>query len=131
MHRRIISTLYFMLMLSGCAMNPQQQAALLAQANRPVTCQKGDDCDAKWSLATQWVQQHCAYKFQTISENVIQTMGPLHDDPRPAYTITKVSDGKGVYTFAFDGGCDNIFGCVPSLLEAKASFVTYVIGPVH
>jgi hypothetical protein len=40
-----------------------------------------------------------------------------------------MSDGQGGYTFDFDGGCDNMFGCNPSLLQAKASFVNYIMGP--
>ena len=90
----------------------------------------GKDCEEKWSRVVQWVKLHSAYKFQTVSDNVIQTMGPLHDDPRPVFTITKVASGNNSYTLDFDGGCDNIFGCTPSLLELKASFVNYIIEPI-
>jgi hypothetical protein len=118
------------LMLASCMppMTPEQQAAMVAAANRPVTCKSGTDCEQKWSKATQWVKQNCTYKFQTVSDNVIQTMGPLPNDPSPAFTITKVSTGKKTYTIELDGGCDNMFGCIPSMLESKASFADYVMG---
>jgi len=76
----------------------------------------------------QWVKENSAYKFQTVSDTVIQTMGPLPDDPRPAFTVTKVSTGNNSYKIELDGGCDNIFGCVPSLLKLKASFAVAVMG---
>ena len=118
------------LMLAACAppMTADQKAALLAASNRPVTCKSGDDCQQKWSRATQWVKQNSAYKFQTISDNLMQTMGPLPDDPSPAYTVTKVSTGKNIYTIELDGGCDNWIGCIPSIVEAKASFASFVMG---
>jgi hypothetical protein len=118
------------LFLSSCAsIPPEQKAAMQALANRPVVCKKGVDCDEKWSKATQWVKQNCSYKFQTVSDNVIQTMGPLPNDPSPAFTITKVSSGNGLYAFDFDGGCDNMFGCIPSVLQSKISFINYIMGP--
>jgi PDZ domain len=119
--------------LCGCAprMTAQQQAAVQAEAARPVGCFGADDCQVKWSRALLWVKNNSAYKFQQATDSLISTMGPLPDDPRPAYTITKIANGGGRFTFDFDGGCDNMFGCVPSLLEAKASFVAFVMGPAQ
>lgn len=108
--------------------SPQEAAALQAAANRPVTCSSKADCDAKWSMAVQWVQQHSAYKFQSATDLVIQTMGPLPDDPRPAFTVTRINNADGSGSFQFDGGCDNDFGCIPSMLESRASFVTFIMG---
>lgn len=115
--------------LAGCAApNPAATAALQAEASRPVTCASKPDCDAKWSRAVQWVQQNSEYKFQSATDYVIQTMGPLPDDPSPAFTITRVTNADGSGTFNFSGGCDNMFGCIPSMLESQASFVDYVMG---
>ena len=118
------------LMLAACAppMTASQQAAMLAAATRSVTCKSGNDCQQKWSRATQWVKQNSAYKFQTVSDNLMQTMGPLPDDPSPAYTVTKVSTGNNIYAIELDGGCDNMLGCIPSMLESKASFANFVMG---
>ncbi len=124
-----IITLTIALTLAACApMTPERKAALNTAANRPVTCKSGTDCQQKWSRATQWVKQNSAYKFQTISDNLMQTMGPLPDDPRPAYTVTKISTENNIYAIELDGGCDNMFGCIPSMLEAKASFANFVMG---
>ncbi|HLG85976.1 MAG TPA: PDZ domain-containing protein [Alphaproteobacteria bacterium] len=118
--------------LNACAhQTPEQEAALRAEAARPVECGGAEDCQVKWSRALQWVKNNSAYKFQQATDSLIATMGPLPDDPRPAYTITKILQVGGRATFDFDGGCDNIFGCVPSMLQAKASFVNYVMGPAQ
>ena len=117
------------LVVSGCVTpNPAANAALQAAASRPVTCSSKADCDAKWSRAIEWVKENSEYKFQSVSDYVIQTMGPLPDDASPAFTITRVSNPDGSASFNFDGGCDNMFGCVPSMLEEQASFVDFIMG---
>ncbi|HLG85683.1 MAG TPA: hypothetical protein VKZ79_00635 [Alphaproteobacteria bacterium] len=110
------------------ARQPEQQAAVQAQAARPVVCSTGGDCEVKWGRALQWVLNNSAYKVQSQSDAMISTMGPLPDDPRPAYTITKMAQGNGTYLIDFRAGCDNIFGCVPNLMVAKADFVVAVMG---
>lgn len=130
MNSKHILSLLLIVPLIACAhMTPEQQAALQQDANQPVTCKAGPDCEEKWSRAVQWVKQNSEYKFQTVSDNVIQTMGPLAHDPSAAFTITKVATGHNTYEIDFDGGCDAMFGCMPSLLASKASFVDYVMGP--
>lgn len=117
-------------LLAACdTMTPAQKAALTAQASRPVVCVSALDCRVKWSRAVQWVSDYSAYKFKTQTDLVIETMGPAHDDPRPAFTITRTANADGTSTINFDGDCANIFGCIPSMLEERASFVQFVMGP--
>jgi hypothetical protein len=116
--------------LAGCnTMTPAQQSAVEANAARSVTCQQGEDCEVKWGKALAWVRAHGAYKISQATDTLITTMGPLPSDPRPSYSIMKTAQGGGVYAIDFDGGCDNIFGCIPSLIQAKADFVLTVMGP--
>lgn len=118
------------LVLAACnTMTPEQKSALAAQASRPVVCSSDQDCRVKWSRAVQWVMQNSAYKLQTQSDLVIQTMGPLPDDTRPAFTISRSANANGSGVINFSGGCDNIFGCIPSMLEEQASFVQFVMAP--
>jgi hypothetical protein len=127
--KRLIVLTGACLSLAGCVTaTPEQQTALAVQAARPVTCQGAEDCEVKWSKATQWVLNHSGYKIRSQSDTMIATMGPLPSDPTAAFTITKLAQGAGLYTFDFRGGCDNIFGCIPSLVQSKASFVTEVMG---
>ncbi len=115
--------------LSSCgpSLTPAQQAALQAVASRPVICRAGNDCEVRWGRALQWVETYSAYKVRIAGDSMIATMGPWRHDARPAYTITKTANGDGSYTIGFQAECDNLFGCVPSLLEAKASFISFVM----
>ena len=47
-------------------------------------------------------------------------------DPTPAFTVTKTADAAGDYEISLSGGCDHIFGCVPSIEESRASFTKFV-----
>jgi hypothetical protein len=117
-----------LLAIPACvAMTPEEQAALEHDASRPILCRAGNDCAEKWSRAVQWVTQNSDYKLQTASEFEIQTMGPLPNSPSPAYTVTKTAIGNGRYEINFSGGCDNIFACIPSVLQSKARFTNYVL----
>jgi hypothetical protein len=130
MRALVFSGLAASVLLAGCAtVSPEQQAALSAEASRPVTCTAGPDCEVKWGRALKWVLDNSSYRVQSQSDVMISTMGPLPNDPRPAFTITKMATGGGAYVIDFRAGCDNMFGCIPSLVEAKASFVRTVMQP--
>jgi hypothetical protein len=112
--------------LGACATAQPKVATPL----RPITCTKGADCDGKWSRAVSWVATNSAYKVQTQTDSIIQTMGPLPDDPRPAYSVTKLATGPTTYEITFNGGCDNWLGCIPGVTEARAEFAGFVLnGP--
>jgi hypothetical protein len=115
------------LLSCGPSLTPAQESALRAVASRPVICRAGNDREVRWGRALLWVQTYSAYKVRIAGEAMIATMGPWPGDARPAYTITKTANGDGSYTIRFQAECDNLFGGVPSLLEAKANFVSFVM----
>lgn len=118
------------LVLSGCVtMTPQQRAAMQASAARPITCFGPEDCQIRWGRALQWVKLHSAYRFDQASDSLISTKGPLPSSPDSAFTITKLARGGGRYDIDFSAGCDNFIGCIPSVIEEKASFADYVMAP--
>ena len=53
-------------------------------------------------------------------------MGPLPDDPQPAFVVTKIAQGNDLYVISINGGCDNMFGCIPSIADSSASFAAFV-----
>jgi hypothetical protein len=122
---RIIAACILALTLAACASAQQQVAAPV----QPITCNKGPDCDAKWSRAVSWVTTNSSYKVQTQTDSIIQTMGPLPDDPSPAYSVTKVATTPTTYELTFNGGCDNIIGCIPTMAESRARFAAFVNVP--
>ena len=113
---------------SGGGGGPTQEAALRAQAARPVTCNAGQDCGLKWGRAIQWAGTH-SYRILSSTFSHIQTEESSKNRSKPVFTITRVANPDGGYTIEFDGKCHGWFGCVPTVLEEKASFAQYVMGP--
>jgi hypothetical protein len=119
-------TIAVALALAACqSTTPEQKTA----AARPVTCTPGADCDARWGRALRWVLDNSRYRIQTQSDTVIATMGPMQNDTSPAFVITKQRALNGFYVIDFHAACDTVFGCTPTVIESKASFVTFVMGP--
>ncbi|MBI1179136.1 MAG: hypothetical protein GC201_01165 [Alphaproteobacteria bacterium] len=116
--------------IGGCAGQAAQEryAAQVEIANRPIICDGQEQCEIMWSRAIQWVKNNCAYRFQTVSDDLIQTAGPNPYSIEPAFVVNKLALGGGKYQIEFDGGCDNMFGCSPTILEAKSKFVMYLMG---
>ncbi len=113
------------LTLAGCSASPPAPNA--AAPVQPITCTKGPDCDVKWSRAVSWVATNSSYKIQTQTDNIIQTTGPLPNDPDPAYTVTKVARAPNMYEITFGGGCESLIGCMPTIAEARAQFASFVL----
>jgi hypothetical protein len=88
----------------------------------------GADCDAKWSRAVSWVTTNSEFTIQTQTAQIIQTMGPLRQDPTPALTVTKVAVASGDYEITFASGCDNFIGSVPEVADERAKFAAFVAG---
>lgn len=123
-HLMIVAALF----LSGCASapTPEQDAAMRRDSAREVTCAGQDECAVKWGRAVAWILDNSAYRIQMQNEDMIQTAGPMPDRVELALVVNKVPLGNGRYRFELRGGCDNMFGCSPTLDYAKAYFVRQV-----
>ena len=122
---RVFACAAALFVVGGCNSSPQNpvDAAIVnAAVNQPITCKAGPECDAKWSCASAWIAQNSAFKIQTANELIIQTMGPLPYDATPAFTVTKVANASGDYEISLTAGCDNIFGCIPSIEQSRYQF---------
>ncbi|HLI13410.1 MAG TPA: PDZ domain-containing protein [Alphaproteobacteria bacterium] len=116
--------------LVACQSQPQLSPTAAAALNQPIICHDGADCAIRWGRALTWVTDNSAYRIDQATDSLISTWGPLPDDLRPAFTITKTAQGNGVYLIEFAAGCGNYFGCEPSLAQAKASFMSFVTAPL-
>lgn len=78
-----------------------------------VDCE-GQQCSAMWSRAQTWLATKARYRVQLMSENVIQTYGPLDSVyDGVAYTVTKEDQGNGKSRIYIRGACSTtIYGCV-------------------
>ena|SRR5205809_425175 len=126
------------LLLSGCATQEmrQQRDDVLARAAHPVLCQKGDECEMKWSRVLQWLDAHSHWKLRNVTDAIVTTEGPL-DTEYPAFSIQKVPKGDGRYEILFKAWCAKgtslavaLLGCEPDEWELMADFVEFVNQPI-
>jgi hypothetical protein len=96
----------------------------------PIYCRAGADCDAKWSRAASWIVTNSRWKIQNQSDTIIQTSASADGSLSPSFTVTKVATAEpSVNQIVFDGGCDNIFRCEPTVAESRAKFAAFVDVP--
>lgn len=124
----IIISIFIITCNSGCStvlLSKQQRTQLAAVANKTIYCEGGEDCELKWGRAILWITQNSHWKIRIQTDNLTTTEGPF-DTVYAAYQVQKIPLGNNKYTINMVAGCGNIFGCVPSILELKASFVYFV-----
>ena len=85
--------------LGGCATAPPAAAApdLVALRATVPTCSSDRQCAGMWSAARNWVTSSCGMKIQTITDNFIETYGPI--DGNLACRITRDPEPAGFYSF--------------------------------
>jgi hypothetical protein len=118
--------------LSACAIIPDDPA-VVAAANRPITCGGEADCREKWSRAVDWIAENAPWKIQLQTDDLIQTFGPgetgAEGDTDVAFSVTKTALGDGRYAIRIDTRCSNIFACVPSEAAEAAALANYIDPP--
>lgn len=79
-----------------------------------------------WSRAQVFVANKTSYRFQVISESIIQTAGPLGSMTDLAFLLTRElrSDGSGLITMR--SACGRTVSCLPSPALAGRQFVEYL-----
>jgi hypothetical protein len=115
-------------LLAGCSTQGQVSGDTMEQATAPLTCTNKAECDAWWSRAQVWVNNHSEYKMQTVTDSIIQTTGPSGGKRALAYQITKTPSNEGTATIGFAAHCDNMLGCEPNPWKAGADFKQFVRG---
>lgn len=110
--------------LAGCAGIASRSDIAAAQAESP-TCRSDKDCKKKWALARTFVINNASFKFQTYTEDFMETYNSTDSSTKLAARVNKEPSGDNfrlVATF----WCANIFGCSSNPLDTIRSFNTYV-----
>jgi len=127
MKRLALGLIALSLIFAGGCATPAQRAKLQQIANQPIYCEKGNDCEVKWGRAILWISNNSYWKIRQQTDNLITTEGPFNKT-KASYVVNKTPLGGGRYQITMRLGCGNPFGCVPSTLSLKASFVKFVLG---
>ena len=126
MIRYLTIVMCLIFLLSACATSTPQKVQWKRDAEQPLTCSKGPDCEAKWTRALLWVQNNAKSEIQIANETIITTGFPLYNN-NAVISITKTEKDAGTYMINFRASCSAIMGCEPTILELKASFANYVM----
>jgi hypothetical protein len=121
---RAVVVLALGMLMAGCASAGLQQLI----PPQPIICIGGPDCDAKWARAATWIAANSTLKVQVRNDTVVQTAAAAPSETTPAFTVTKVARGEGRFEITFNGGCGNMYRCVPSIAESRARFAQFVLG---
>jgi hypothetical protein len=116
--------------IAGCTSACSNLAPQASAPPAPINCRIGADCDAKWSRAVGWVVTNSRWKIQSQSDTIVQTSISADGSLSPSFTVTKVATtDPSVYRIVFEGSCDNIFRCEPTVTESSAKFAAFVDVP--
>jgi hypothetical protein len=83
-------------------------------------CTLPRQCEAMWAAARDWITQECGYKIQTATDSLIETFNSSSMELQCRATKTPAPEGG--YSFNAAAGCDNMFGCHPSVASALQEF---------
>ena len=121
--RSIVMGLLAGALFAGCATGGANRAAMQAEFNSTIpTCDSKEACDAMWEAAQLWIAKNSRLKIQTATNVLIETYGGGQNSAVLAMRATKEPAGGGKSRIVFDGGCNNMFGCVPNVFEAGIRF---------
>ena len=66
------------------------------------------------------------WKIQTQTDLLVQTYNSADGSQSPSFTVSKAASGEGLYEISLNGACDNLFGCNPTIPEARTKFADFV-----
>lgn len=110
--------------LSGCA--KQVDPAVVAEANKPLTCKDEKQCDLYWKRSQFWVANNSSWKIETATDTLISTYNPAPNSPLLAYQISRMPNEDGSARIYIQPYCDNMFGCQPELYSTVVNFKKFV-----
>lgn len=91
----------------GCSthkVNPQTRSDAIA----PIYCEQGEDCDAKWHRAINFIGSHSGFRLKKVTDQFAQTTGPKGSSGI-ATTIRKQPLDRNVYRLAVAVDCGRNF----------------------
>lgn len=87
-----------------------------------ATCSSPAECDLKWAAARTFVLNHAGYKFQTYTNDFMETFNPTGASVDLGAQVNREPQPNGVTLIAAKFWCDNIFGCSPDAHKTLNDF---------
>lgn len=93
--------------LIGCSTGRVDQQTK-AEANTPLYCEQGYDCETKWHEAINFITVHSGFRLKKVTEQYAQTMGP-NGSSGIATTLRKQPLEPKLYRIAIAVDCGRNF----------------------
>jgi membrane-associated protease RseP (regulator of RpoE activity) len=113
----------FVLALAACGPSGMKPDSA-DKAVKTIPCEPGSDCQQKWQMARQWIEDNSHFPIMRESDAEIVTdasSGTLY----PVVTVRKIQQEDSP-AIQFTAECENLIGCVPSEDAYEKSFSDYV-----
>jgi hypothetical protein len=111
---RALTMLLALVSLAACTMPPTAPRKAAAE----TSCASAQDCDLKWTRATEWLRAHSYYKIRTLNDSEIVTDTSVAT--YPGYRVTKLAQPDGSARISVQVTCGAmVIGCQPDQ-EAQA-----------
>jgi len=131
--KRQLNIFALVAILAGCATlpppaTPEEIAAWRKDANRPIICRAGPECDRLWNRAYDWVRDNNAYGIKTANSRTIDTYRPRSKyETAPNHGAIRAALGNGQERIEFEFDCHRDYRCDEQFLRHKATFVRFML----
>jgi hypothetical protein len=119
LHKNAIFLLVSSILLNACAGGAQPDQTPIAAT---PTCSNPAECDAKWAAARSFVLSHSGYKFQTYTNDFMDTFNPSDGAVQLGAQVNREPQPDGTTRIVAKFWCDNIFGCSPPVRQTLDQF---------
>ena len=103
--------------LSGCASTPPEPIL------PAPTCANASECDLKWAAARAFVLSHAGFKFQTYTNDYMETFNPVGGAVELGAQVNREPQPDGTTRITAKFWCDNPFGCSPPARQTLNDFI--------
>ena len=122
--KALAGIIFSFILLASCAINSAERNAAEMRFQRTIPiCEGAKDCEFKWSMARRWILDNAGFKLQNYNADYMETFNvqDLASTKLWARVTKEPIDGER-YRILIEVGCNNMFGCGISLMEAKNNF---------
>lgn len=121
------------LVVTGCATQPHQETDLQwmqrQAAEAPLLCQTAEQCALYWRRAQIWVTTNSRMAIRTVTDTIIETFPAPGVQAWRYYQVLRIPGQPGAPDrITIGSGCNNLFGCDKTELQAAAEFKAFVRG---
>lgn len=108
-------------LLVACAVSPATQAKIDEYTRTIPSCAGAAECQAKWRMATAWVEANSDFGIRSASDTRIVSTTNVASDSGIAIVVERIPTTNGRFQIKVDMECLSGYGC-PQLWDNMVEF---------